>query len=289
MKAILNYRFFRRLKKLDIKIETAINWFENQGLDKGWNCGLHDFFPETKIKGYLGMIISQHYLPMFPTIIEAESKVIPDTLYVIGKGLEESIKEFYPELSVQTAPAFRFQGVYRDSIKKSVNSEHTVLVVLYSVLEDAVKAMKFALETHQILGNEINVRWQIKPHPLTSKEKVLDALAEAIPEDWKWIDIDFHDCLDEVDVLMGSASTTCMEALARNKYVIIIGNQHGITHNPVPFSVTSQLWKLCYSPAEAGEVIMNCVSGVGKISEVDSIRENYFEPLTRDGVEKLIS
>ena len=101
----------------------------------------------------------------------------------------------------------------------------------------------------------------------------------------KWIDIDFHDCLDEVDVLMGSASTTCMEALARNKYVIIIGNQHGITHNPVPFSVTSQLWKLCYSPAEAGEVIMNCVSGVGKISEVDSIRENYFEPLTRDGVE----
>ena len=69
---------------------------------------------------------------------------------MIGKGLEESIKEFYPELSVQTAPAFRFQGVYRDSIKKSVNSEHTVLVVLYSVLEDAVKAMKFALETHQI-------------------------------------------------------------------------------------------------------------------------------------------
>ena len=60
---------------------------------------------------------------MFPTIIEAESKVIPDTLYVIGKGLEESIKEFYPELSVQTAPAFRFQGVYRDSIKKSVNSD----------------------------------------------------------------------------------------------------------------------------------------------------------------------
>ena len=146
MKAILNYRFFRRLKKLDIKIETAINWFENQGLDKGWNCGLHDFFPETKIKGYLGMIISQHYLPMFPTIIEAESKVIPDTLYVIGKGLEESIKEFYPELSVQTAPAFRFQGVYRDSIKKSVNSDHTVLVVLYSVLEDAVKSIKFALK-----------------------------------------------------------------------------------------------------------------------------------------------
>ena len=60
---------FSKVKKLDIKIETAINWFENQGLDKGWNCGLHDFFPETKIKGYLGMIISQHYLPMFPTIM----------------------------------------------------------------------------------------------------------------------------------------------------------------------------------------------------------------------------
>ena len=63
------------------------------------------------------MIISQHYLPMFPTIIEAESKVISDTLYVIGKW-KKVLRSFILNCQ-KTAPAFRFQGVYRDSIKKS--------------------------------------------------------------------------------------------------------------------------------------------------------------------------
>ena len=48
MKAILNYRFFRRLKKLDIKIETAINWFENQGLDKDGTVVYMIFFLRQK-------------------------------------------------------------------------------------------------------------------------------------------------------------------------------------------------------------------------------------------------
>ena len=51
MKALLNYRFFQRLNQLGTKIETSINWFENQGIDKGWNSGLHDYFPVTKKKG----------------------------------------------------------------------------------------------------------------------------------------------------------------------------------------------------------------------------------------------
>ena len=97
------------------------------------------------------MIISRHYLPMFPTRAEAKARVLPDTLFVVGQGLKEPIKEFYPELSVQTAPAFRFQGVYRKFQKTKAISNLTVLITLYSILEEAVMAIKFALATNLLL------------------------------------------------------------------------------------------------------------------------------------------
>ena len=129
-----------------IKIETSINWFENQGMDKGWNRGLHDFFPEAIKKGYLGMIISKHYLPMFPTIAEAKANVLPDTLLVVGTGFKEQMKEFYPGLSVKTAPAFRFQGVYGTFLKHNPSKNISVLVALYSILEEAVTTLNFVFE-----------------------------------------------------------------------------------------------------------------------------------------------
>ena len=288
MKALLNYRFFQRLNQLGTKIETSINWFENQGIDKGWNSGLHDYFPETKKKGYLGMIISRHYLPMFPTQAEAKARVLPDTLFVTGRGLEESIKEFYPNLLVQTAPAFRFQGVYRKAPKKNGVSSLVILIVLYSILEEAVTALKFALETHLILENNVSIKWKIKPHPLTQKKNILDAIEQHVPENWEWLENDFHECLDEVNVVMGNASTTCMEALAREKFVIIIGNPHGLTHNPVPPSIPNELWKLCYSPSEAVEALKRCTNDFKPPSSTSSIRDAFFEPVTQEGVLQMI-
>ena len=289
MKALLNYRFFKRLNQLGTKIETSINWFENQGIDKGWNKGLHDYFPETKKKGYLGMIISRHYLPMFPTLAEGRARVLPDTLFVLGPGLEEDIKEFYPNLLVQTAPAFRFQGVYRNTSNLNALSKLTVLVALYSVLEDAVSAVKFALNTHLILGNDISIKWKIKPHPLTHKNKILDAIDQHVPACWEWMENDFHECLDEVNVLMGNASKTCVEALAREKFVIIIGNPHGITHNPIPFLVQKHLWKECYYPSEAADTLLKYNYDFVEPSSNTSIRDSFFRPITQEGVISLIS
>ena len=225
---------------------------------------------------------------MFPTQAEAKARVLSDTLFVTGRGLEESIKEFYPNLLVQMAPAFRFQGVYRKAPKKNGVSSLVILIVLYSILEEAVTALKFALETHLILENNVSIKWKIKPHPLTKSKKILDAMGQHVPESWEWVENDFHECLDEVNVLMGNASTTCMEALAREKFVIIIGNPHGLTHNPVHSSVPNELWKLCYSPSEAVEALKRCTNDFKPPSSASSIRDAFFEPVTQEGVLQMI-
>ena len=289
MIGLINYRFFKKLKQLGIRIETSINWFENQGMDKGWNRGLHDFFPESIKKGYLGMIISRHYLPMFPTLAEAKANVLPDTLLVVGTGLKESIKEFYPGLSVQTAPAFRFQGVYRNFPKRNSSKDLMVLVVLYSILKEAVTTLKFALETSLLCEKDLSIKWNIKPHPLLSKLKLFKVLDRPLPENWTWQDGDFHECLNEVDILMGSASSTCIEALARGKFVVIIGNPIGITHNPIPPSIPEEHWKLCYSPCEVTDTIKLYEKRPKKrLLNATAIRNSFFEPVTQEGVYQLI-
>ena len=167
-------------------------------------------------------------------------------------------------------------------------SSLVILIVLYSIIEEAVKALKFALETNLIIENDISIKWKIKPHPLSYKTKLLDAIEQPVPESWEWMENDFHECLDEVDIIMGNASTTCMEALAREKFVIIIGNPHGLTHNPVHSSVPNELWKLCYSPSEAAEALKRCTNDFKPPSSNSSIRDAFFEPVTKEGVVQMI-
>ena len=48
---ILNYLFLKRLKEYDIRLSVVINWFENQVMDRGFNKGLNDYFPNVRSIG----------------------------------------------------------------------------------------------------------------------------------------------------------------------------------------------------------------------------------------------
>ena len=47
----LRYRFLKKYK-----ITTAINWFENQPLDKGWNFGMNKYYPDANTHAYIGFL-----------------------------------------------------------------------------------------------------------------------------------------------------------------------------------------------------------------------------------------
>ncbi len=75
--------------------------------------------------------------------------------------------------------------------------------------------------------------------------------------------------------------------------VIVVGNNSGLTHNPTPETITSDIWRLCYTPQEIADVIQfyqTC--SLEKINEhekgVIRIREEYFEPVTSDGVREFL-
>ena len=288
---LLNYCFAKRLKEADVKLRLVIDWFENQNIDRGWNAGFRYFFPDVGTMGYQGFIVSAHYLCMYPTETEKDSVVIPHKVAVIGRGLVQSARRFCSDLDVCIAPAFRFQHVWQKRKYFPDEKVYTILVALPIVINEAAYILKLlAYENKNCAG----IRFWIKPHPATSEAQIKAAYGVTQAEQFKFVSGDFKDYVEKSNLLiMSSASSTCMETLAKGMPVIIVGNRHGLTHNAIPKTITEDIWRLCYTHEEIVDAIQFYKNrGQEKIEEHEQvgrkIREEYFEPVTGEGVRRFL-
>jgi len=288
---LLNYRFAGRLKEAGVKLRLVIDWFENQNIDRGWNAGFRRYFPETFTKGYQGFAVTAHYLCMYPTGEEKKNAVIPHEILVIGPVLIQPARKFCPDLDVKAAPAFRFRGVWQKRKYLPAANEHIVLVALPIMIGEAVHILR--LFAHVVKEMDNNTRFWIKPHPTTSPSRIQSACGAEWPEQFEFVSGDFNVCVEKSNLLISSASSACLETLAKGIPVIVVGNSSGLTHNSVPGTITDDIWRLCYSPEEVAKSIQFYKSrGPEKIKEHEEvgrrIREEYFEPVTREEVKKFL-
>jgi len=284
---LLNFCFAKRLKEVGVKLRLVIDWFENQDIDKGWNAGFRRFFPDVETIGYQGFIVTTHYLCMYPTEEEKKSKVIPHKTFVIGCGLTQLAQRFCPTLDVKVAPAFRFQHVWRKRNHFPTANGHTVLVALPMMINEAVHIFKLLVPAANEMADDTHF-W-IKPHPTISQSQIQGAFGAGWPEQFEFVGGDFSDCAEKSNLLISNASSVCMETLAKGIPVIIISSSFGLTQNPIPESITSDIWRLCYSPKEIKTAIQFYKSltpeKIKNFEEVGrKIREEYFEPVTRERV-----
>lgn len=290
--SILNYRFFRRLKENKVKLRLVVNWFENQPIDHAFNKGIKDFYPETYSIGYQGGIISTDYnFYMQPTKYENENGIIPDVIAVVGNGLEEQIKRFYNKLNIITAPAFRFKSVWDLMGVNKIDNKRIVLIALPIAIKESIEILKLVTSTVK-KGKYDDIKFQIKSHPVLDVNKLKSEFGN-LPNNFEFIDGDFKDCLIKTTVMLGNASSTCLESLALGIPVVIIGSQSGITQNPIPENVDKNIWRICYIPEELSDAISHFLNiseeerdNLKKIGE--EIRAMYFEPVTRESVRKFL-
>ena len=290
--SILNYRFFRRLKENKVKLGLVVDWFENQPIDHAFNKGIKDFYPETYSIGYQGGIISTDYnFYIQPTKYETENGIIPDEIAVVGNGLKKQIKRFDSKLNVITAPAFRFKGIWDLKEIQKINNKKIVLVVLPIAMKESIEILELVINTVK-MGKYDDYEFQIKPHPVLDTNKLKSKFGN-LPNNFEFIEGDFKDCVAKTTMVLGNASSTCMETLAIGIPVIIIGSQSGLTQNPIPKNVNKDIWMICYTPEELSDAINHFLNisneekdNLKKIGE--KIRAMYFEPVTREGVRKFL-
>ena len=285
---LLNFCFAKRLKKAGIKVKLIINWFENQSTDKGFNAGFRRYYPNVKCKGYQGWITSPYFLCIYPTKEEKKAKVIPHQVAVIGSGFIEPVRKFCPDLDVRVAPAFRFQGVWKKRRCYPDKDIFRVLIGLPIMLDES----RHILSLTALAANMSNdsVHYWIKPHPAVSPVSFKKILGTQWPEKFEIITGDFNEWVEKSNLLISSASSICLETIAKGIPVIVVGNQFGLTHNPIPESVDTDIYRICFNAEEIGETIEYYKDKSNRefVLAGRKTRKAYFEPLTQEGIDSFL-
>ena len=290
--ALLNYFFIKRLKQNKIKLESFINWNENQPIDKGLVRGIHDFYPKIVVKGYRAFIVSTDYnLYLMPTQIEVDNKLIPDEIIVTGSGLVDQVRGFCENIKVSVGPAFRFQDINKSTghlkIKKSI------LVALPIGFNDSINLIRKLGEVEKYKKiTKYNII--IRPHPTTSIKKLKAVVKDTWKINYSWSKGDFKDNVLDSFLLISNTSSTLLESLAYGVPVIIVGSNKSITQNPIPKTIDKRLWRIVYNAKDlANEIIF--FHNLGKSYKQDIfeqsslIKKEFFGQITKNHVNKLLN
>ncbi len=292
LNALLNYFFIKRLSTYpNLDIRLFITWFENQSINKTFNLALNQFMPQITNKGYqVSILDNKYYLCFYPTKEEHQFNLLPQKIAISGKGFAKESLEFCPEIPYEIAPAFRHQDVWQQRKQYPDTQNFVVLLGLPIILDESIHLIKIM---HQYAKNNNNIKVKIKPHPSVPDTAIIQHYTEQIPKSFEFVSGNFHNIIETSHLLITTASSVAVEAIAKGIPVIIIGKLSGLIHNPIPKNISKKIWRLCYTPKELKDAIdyfMNLSSKQQEeLQEIGKqVRADYFEPVTPKATHKFL-
>ena len=295
LESLLTYRFIFKLSTLNVNIRLSIDWFEGHSLDKLWNLAFKEFYPSVKRIGYETFRSFPYYLSTFPTKLEKDAGTIPDVFAVQGEGCVDDIREFLPDIEVITIPAFKYEHVWKKD-NNEIGSKGNNILVTFPISVDASVRIFELLITAYNSSKEIreDYKFLIKPHPTNTKEEIIKKTNIKIPKVFEFTEEEsFEKLLDETGILVTEASSTCLEAFACGKVVIIVENPTGLTYDPVPKNIPDCLFERCRD----NESLIRAVNKFLGFDEEDlkrnrnkgkEIRQEYFEEVSTEGIKRFL-
>lgn len=293
---LINYRFIKRLKEAGARLQLVIDWNENQPIDRGLIKGVREYYPETKIKGYQGYIISTDYnFYISPTDYEVDSGIIPDKICVVGNKFKDLITQFSDKVEVEAGPAFRFDYLLGNSNSaQMVNSgdrRKTVLILLPIGIREINNILENIYHALNNWENDIDFEILVKPHPLVSKDKIRDN--NYWLTDYSIIEGNFSEVIKTVDLLIGNSSSALVESVINGVPVIIVGSSEQITQNPIPPFINKDFWRIVYDGQSTKDTILEFLSITqiqhqAFIKEMESHKRDYIEAVNDESVKHFL-
>lgn len=217
-----NYFFFKSLKEKKFNIKTSVNWFENTAVDKGWNFGLNKFFKNVNSYGYQGFTCYKDFLCLDPVKHEAQYKLIPNKIIIIGKKYFKPKIEFYNKLKILQGYAFRFSYLSKQFLKNKnlilvcLNLDNKINKDLIDIINQSqfLKKEKIVFKIHPALRfnkkDFINKNYIISEEPFEyligrskalitagSSSTIIESVCNGVP-----VIIPFKDCMTEFSLEM---------------------------------------------------------------------------------------
>ena len=259
----LEYFAFEMLKKKGYRIDTFVDWFENQSTDRGVSLGMKDFFPGTNFVGYAGYVPPDTYIHLFPTASEQRNHLVPPVILVMGEWIFQDYKRHNKNVRLDKGFPYRFSGIKTKSgtISKKDNKRKRILTLLPM---DELEVISL-LDMCQYLvkkTSEMNVEILARPHPghgpTVSRMLKERSIEEAKKED------ELLELINNSEVILTGGSSAALEAIILGRYVILVPDKNGIIHNSIPSKISKDRWTEVYSKDDLLEVVIDIFNNKSK-------------------------
>lgn len=281
-RALCQYRFIRRLSKENVDICGVVNWFENSVNDRALNLSFKDYYPKVSIKGYQGFMPIRYYASLQPQSYELKARVLPDVLYVMNEEVMSLYRKTCKDLPLKLSPAFRFSHLFDLQDRRSL-VEKMILISLpgAGMATESIGIIRSYLLIVDSLNQ--NIRVIVKTHPTCTKQQLLRLSSEFDDHRLEYTSKSIPELLESAHLLISTASSVCVEAVAVGIPVALYGSRSGITMNPIPLSVPSNLWSIFYSEDQLECFLKEALNKNDRISIVNKL----YTPINKENTREL--
>ena len=275
--ANLNFNFLKRLKNNNTKINLIIDWYENQIIDKGLCLGKNIFYPKTIIKGHMGFINDfrniHYYTPIY---LEKKLNVLPSEILLISKKIHKIYFKKLKFIKYKFVPAIRNAQIFdfKFKEKKKLNFKKNILIVLSANTQEST----FIFKLLESIWNKINFKkfnFIIKTHSNTKLNSFIKRNKNLL-----LTKKDFYSELQFADIIISGGTTATIEANILNKKIILIGNDKGITLNPL-LKQSEKNENICYD----SKTLLSTINKLSKLKDKKMINNqlmnSYFIKLNK--------
>jgi hypothetical protein len=284
----VNYNFIKRLSSRDINIKGFIEWYENQVNDRGMILGLRKYFTDVKVSAYQGFVICPNYnFYLAPTKYEDDHLLTPHQIAVTGNCLLKEPKKNY-NIKTIVAPAFRFQHLYEPFEPAFIKNKIKILIPFSICLKSSLENLKMLFSAVEQSVNSVNFEIIVNLHPAVNSSDIRNS----IQKKYQKIlinDQNFYYNLKRCNLLVGSTSSACVEALVYGLNILIIGSRTGITSNPIPRKYIDKC-KIVYSSNDLRKQIENFSNNtiLSKENSIEALND-CFSKVDQDSVRSFIT
>jgi len=282
MRAISKFRFIRRLSLSGIDICNAVDWNENQVIDRALNMAFRKFYPDLIIHGYQGFPVLDYYASLQPVSYEMDLNTLPHQLHVIGEVYKQSKLKVFEKLDVKVSPAFRYSHLFVHEDKRPTGKP-IVLIALPGMIEECRSILQTCVCLEKNLCNE--ARFLFKIHPSYTKKRFFSLVPEFDSALFEVTARPMPELFEIISMLITAGSSVSVEAVSVGIPVAICGNRSGVTHNFIPEAALKKLWSVVYTV----EDLENFVRESFNIKNRESRVHEFFQPMDKTKTRELFT
>lgn len=253
MEAMLTYHLFLRLGQSGLQSGLIINWYENQVIDKGLITGVRKAFLHSKIIGAQMFIHSPNIINLFPSQSEADAGMVPNILLETSQYQCQVAQAFTKTIPCYPAAALRYSHVFKEKSEDFKRESDRILILLSFNIAEGVELLETLKEVLEQI--RVDVPLLIKTHPDYKNGELIQAFGkDKWPKRFVVHKGNLPDALEHASMVIGSNSSSMVEAAAKGIPVIFLARQTALNQN-ILSNLNLDIITECFSPSELIEAI----------------------------------